>query len=241
MLNKKHGQSLGSALHDKTVRKTTGVLLLISCILSLSLYATAFKNVYSQLSTNSDDGTVIPNIINFAIYFCQIFIAIWFLSYKGKKDQIFNTDAVIGIVFLYFFITASFYILSRLTEPIIYHSSLKKYLLIWLITAILILTVLYILNKKQNQSFISIYQNSMIRKASGVLIIIDGIIDLSNKLNSLLGTFWVMDFLGGSFNFRDKSIMYNAARIIVFTLQIGFGIYMLKYYKNKDIKEDLTH
>jgi len=100
--------------------------------------------------------------------------------------------------------------------------------------------VLYILNKKQSQSFVSIFNNNTIRKATGVLVLIEGLISLSININSVINTIWLRGFMGGNEFHFAQSITLSIVGFIIIAIQILLGIYLLRSNKEKTAKHNIA-
>ena len=233
MLNKKHGQNIAAIYKDNTVRKTTGILILISGLISLFVYIPADINAIAQIIKSNIDSSVIPNIVSATLIICQILIAIYLLKCKIKTNEGYIVETVLGVAYLHTIITFTFSLADELSQSIISHASLNEYFLLRFVPLAVILLVLYGLNKKRNQSTISIFNDNTARKTTGVLIIVDGLISISIIINTVINIVWLRNFLGGSVNHTAQSITQNIVRSIIFICQILLGLYLLKYYKTK--------
>lgn len=112
----------------------------------------------------------------------------------------------------------------------------------WLIIVILTILGLCIYIKRADGKFNLIFiHNPMIRLTSGLLIIFEGIINLSNKVSVLL--FNIQTFLQTASSFGENSneiirvaLTSNVIPILTNLLQILFGLYLVLYKrKNNEI------
>jgi|GEM_PF-2203425 len=239
-LNKKQNQGFGDIFKDNTVRKTTGVLITINVLISLLVAIPAVTNAISQIISNNIDASVIPTIISFAFILFQILIGVYLLKYTRKDNGQYITKTVIGSAYLFTSITTAFALVRAVLLSIIYHDTLNEYFFLRFVPLAAILVVLFILNKKQDQSFVSAFQDNTVRKSTGVLILISGLISLSNEINSVINTIWLTGFLGRSDFHTAQSIMSNIICFVIVVIQILLGIYMLKLYKRKTGEQNIV-
>lgn len=152
---------------------------------------------------------------------------------------------ILGIGFLFTIITGLFSFLGRLT--IIFTSdSLKQGLSVflwrsslWLVIIAAIIIILYRLNKKLNQDIYTMLSDRFLRRATAILVIIDGVIKLAGLLPinfmSIKSTIEAATQAGfyAANGIIAKSILSNGTSIIVLLIQIIFGIYILRYHKKQ--------
>jgi len=239
-LNKKRNQSLSTIFKDCTARKTMGVILLKSGLISSFLYIPSSINAVSLIIKDEIDLSVIPSIICVLLFICQILLGLYLLKCKLKTDEMCKSESVIGIAFLYTFITFIFSLVEKLSQAIISCNSLDEYFLLRFATYVTILLVLYILNKKQSQSFVAIFNNNTIRKATGVLVLIEGLISLSIKINSVIDTIWLRGIIRDDVLHFVQSITLSIVGFIIIAIQILLGIYLLRSNKEKTAKHNIA-
>ena len=238
-LNKKRGQSLFTAFKDNTSRKTIGALILAGSIITIFLSVPALINSISQIINNNNDGERIPNIIYFMQILCPIVIALYFLKCKDKTGGDSEYSVVFGVPFFCIFINACFSLLEEFTLPIVSHSPFKLYFFIWFFSTLLVLIALFLIMRKRNQGVIATFQNRIVRKATGILVIISGIIEISSILNSLFASVWLIDFLGGMDSQAQLDIVLEIVRLIIYACEIVLGVFILKIKTNNISNENL--
>jgi hypothetical protein len=147
--------------------------------------------------------------------------------------------AVLGIVFLFTLITGVLSFVGKLS--IIFMSdSLNEGLSLffrrnslWIIFMAGIIIVSYNFSKKSNQNIYAMLSDRTIRMTTGVLVIIDGLIDSASLLPvnimSIKSAIDVSKQAGLSVaGIITKSIITNSISLIMLLVQIIFGIYILR-------------
>lgn len=152
---------------------------------------------------------------------------------------------IMGIALLYTMITSISLLLSRLTIFISQDHLektidlfLQRYAL-WIIVVIGTIVILNVYSKKLNQkSYSNILENRVVRLTTGVLVSLDGLINLSSLLP--LYTMNVKSSIQLSNETRvtieamvTKLLMSNLLSLVIILCQIFVGIYLVKYYKKK--------
>lgn len=153
-----------------------------------------------------------------------------------------ENKVILGIAFLFTVITGFFSLLSKISI-IFTNVNLKmgltqfgwKYSL-WIVFIAGIIIVLYRLNKKSNQSIYEMIGNRTIRTATGVLVIIDGLIAFANSLPIRFMSIKSMIETSKYISLRidglyEKNIIENVIFLVVLLIQIIFGILILRYHK----------
>ncbi len=235
-LNKKRNQRIGEIFKDCTARKTIGVIILISGFTSLLGYIINAISSASIMLETETFSSIIPIIISVLLVVCQVLIGLYFLKCKRKTDGVCKSETVIGIAFLYSIINFVFSLVEKLSQATISQHSLDEYFSLWFVPYVIILLVLYILNNKQSQSFISIFNNNTIRKATGVLVLIEGLISLSLLINTVINSIWLRSFIGVNGYLLVQSITRSIVGFLIVVIQILFGIYLLRFNKEKTAK-----
>lgn len=230
-LNKMQNQSFISLFQDNTVRKSTGVLILISGLMSLSVYIYALVNAVSLIWEGKPDSSVILNISGFIFIVLTILMGTYLLKYKGKTGEGYSAKIVFGIAYLYTIVATAFSLVTKLSRNIGSGVMLNTYYYLWLVFAAAILFVLYRLNKKQNQGFASAFQDDTVRKSTGVLILISGLISLSELLNAVKNIVLLINSNYVTNDYIHLSIIRNSILFVIVVCQILYGIYLLRKSK----------
>lgn len=156
-----------------------------------------------------------------------------------------NPATVMGIALLYTIVTSLFSFLNRLTLFIVPQSGFTSTLnlffqknTLWIIVAAAIIIALSVYLKKMNLNFNDdIIKNNRICLISGILIAIEGLINLSSLLpdyisSSRLSIQASQLVTGNMANSPAKYIVIsNIISIFIILLQIITGIYLAKFYK----------
>lgn len=136
-------------------------------------------------------GSVINvNILPILIILIEIIVGIILLKYKSKVEQATLSEdemkTIAGVALLFTIITSVFYILENIVEiRFYYHMGINWTFytnFLWLIVAVAIISYMIIYNRKLNQSIEAIIRNEVIRKGTGLLFLINGLISLSINL-----------------------------------------------------------
>lgn len=159
-----------------------------------------------------------------------------------KHEEVKN---ILGITLLYTIVTGILSFLSRLNVFLTRDNFGKVANLflrrngLWIIVVAGIIIILSVYTKKLNQKFFSdILQNRSIRLIAGVLIALEGLINLSSLLPicimSVRSSIQVSQQLGESMEgIITKTILSNVISVVVILFQILVGIYLVKFYKKK--------
>jgi hypothetical protein len=230
-LNKKQNQSLLSLLRDNTVRKTTGILILTSGLLSLSVYISPIVSIVSMLNVGGNNSIVAITALSFLIILCEIFIGIYMVIYKDKTNEEYSAKEVLGIAFLYSAANTAFSLAPKLSSLIKSSSGINVYNLLWYIFAAAILAFLYRLNRRQKQGLVTAFQNETVRKSTGALILTGGLISASNLINSVRSIYSLIGSDYGTDNYIHSSIVTESISFVIVFIQIAFGIYLLEKSK----------
>jgi hypothetical protein len=151
---------------------------------------------------------------------------------------------IFGIAFLFTLITGFFSFPSKLsiifTSDNLYQG-LSLFLWrssLWLVFIAGIIIILYWLNKKLNQDIYVMLSDRVIRMATAILVIIDGLIKLASLLpinfmsiKSIIDVATQAEFYANGI--VAKSIITNGISLVVLLIQIVFGIYILRYHKKQ--------
>lgn len=160
-----------------------------------------------------------------------------------EHEQIKN---VLGTALMFTIITSVFSLLNKLSTLILTNGGLKKGVnifiennILWIIVAAAIILLLIIYIKKLNQvSYLDILQNENIHLSTGVLVALQGLINLSSLLPiyimSIQTSLKIPYFAGKSIEeMGRKTIIVDVISAAIIFCQILFGIYLAKYYKKK--------
>lgn len=229
-LAKKQNQGIASTFRDYTVRKTAGLLILTGGLVTITTYIPAGINVVSLVIKNAYDPSVLPNIITCIIPLLQILVGIYLLIHKSKQGGEYTAKTVFGIAFLFNVITLALSLIRELLTNINSSNSSSAYYWLRLFCIAVILLVLYRLNRKQNQRFAAMFEDGIIRKSTGVLILITGVMSLPSLYSSVTNIFAMINMVGGT-NRIQSNIIQIVVRFIIVACQIAFGIYLVKKSK----------
>lgn len=151
----------------------------------------------------------------------------------------------VSILFIVF--TSAFSLASRLVAPIVMKGmmayNLQSFLfknIIWIIIAAAIIIILTSYAKKLGiQSYSDLIKDTLIRKTAGLLIIIEGLIDLSNLIptciSSIISSTQASHLMRGNANgITARIITSDIISIIIILCQVFLGIWLIKLYKEKD-------
>lgn len=152
----------------------------------------------------------------------------------------------IGVSLLFIIITSAFSLVSRLVAPIVMKGmmayNLQSFLfknIIWLIIAAAIIIILTSCTKKLGiQSYSDLIKDTLIRKTTGFLIMLEGLIDLSNLIptcvSSIISSTQASHLMGANTNgITARIITSDIISIIIILCQIFLGIWLIKLYKEK--------
>lgn len=169
----------------------------------------------------------------------------WRDAHKGGSFTNKGNKTVLGIAFLSTLISVVFNFLSRLSEiftNVNLHNGLIQFCWrssLWVVISAGAIIVLYILNKKAEQSIRAMLDDTIIRRTSGILVVIDVLIKLAGIL------FIVFMSIKSAMELPKQSgldvhrilvnsVVSNTISLIIIVIQIIFGVYMLKYYKKRN-------
>jgi hypothetical protein len=156
-----------------------------------------------------------------------------------------EVKTILGIALLYTIVTSILSFLSRLNAFLMQDGFEKATNLflqrnaLWIIVVTGVIIILSVYTKKLKQKFYSdVLQNRIIRLTTGVLIALEGLINLSSILPicimSVNLSIQVSQQAGESMEgIITKSIMSNAISVIIIIFQILIGIYLVKFYEKK--------
>lgn len=154
---------------------------------------------------------------------------------------------VIGVSLLFIIMTSALSLIGLLLAPIIlkgvmtynFQSFLLKNIL-WIITAGAIIIILTSYAKKLGmQGYSDLIKNTVIRKTAGLLIMLEGLIDLSNTIPASISSITsstrsaqLMGRNGGEM--AARVVTSNILYIAIILLQIFLGVWLIKLYKEKE-------
>ena len=154
-----------------------------------------------------------------------------------------DSKIILGISFLFTTIICVFSLLGKLTIIFSSNNLLEGLYVfcnrssLWIVIVLGIIAVLYRLNHKQSQDVFTMLRDTTIRKTSSVLVIIDGLINLSGFLPVILSIKSSLEILKGNSSNNignlNKIIVIDFISLAIVICQILFGIYLLKYYESK--------
>jgi hypothetical protein len=163
-----------------------------------------------------------------------------------KMNKEFKT--IVGVSLIFTFITGTVSFIGRLGQLFISAGSLKALQiffsrnLLWIITVAAIIITLFFISKQLEMNIhADIFQNQIVCLAAGILVTIDGIMNLSSfipififSIQSLIDT---TNRVSLQTDFIVKNIATNASSLIALLLQIIVGIYFVNRYKINRSKE----
>lgn len=165
-----------------------------------------------------------------------------------EHNENFKTT-VVGVSLLFIVFTSAFSLVSRLVAPIVMkgmmaynlQSFLFKNILWIIIAAAIIITLTSYAKKLEIQSYSDLVKDTLIRKTAGLLIIIGGLIDLSNLIpsciSSIISSTQVSHLMRGNTNgITARIITSDIISIIIILCQVFLGFWLIKLYKEKASK-----
>lgn len=160
-----------------------------------------------------------------------------------KHDKI---NYSLGTALLLTIITSIFSLPSRLSTLIVRNDGFInrinifiKYNILWIIVVSVIIVSLSIYIKKSNErGYLDIFQNENIRLITGILVSLDGLINLSKLLPSYImsiqASLKIPSFAEANIELvSTKIIISDIISVTAFLCEIFFGVYLAKYYKKK--------
>lgn len=155
-----------------------------------------------------------------------------------------NLKIIVGVSILFLIITSALTLVDLLLAPVIlmgvmtynFQSFLLKNIL-WIITAGTIIIILTSYAKKLGmQHYSDLIKDAVIRKTAGLLIMLEGLIDLSNiipasisSITSSTRSAQLMGRKGGEM--ATRVVTSNILYIAIILLQIFLGIWLFRLYK----------
>lgn len=233
MLNRTKHLSFLTLSKDNIVRKATGGVIIINGLTSIFIYLSQVVYAVSLVISRNIDESVVPTLVYFIFILCQIFVGLFLIKRKNNDYEQNDTGVVIGTVYLYTLIMVAFSLLTNLVRIMINPTSLNKFSFLWLTCIVIMIIILYLLNKRQNQSLASVFYNDTDRKSAGILMIISGVIAISVLLNSVINIFWLLDSNLSDNKYAVSNIMLSAIKLFIIACQIGLGAYLLKKSSSK--------
>ena len=152
-----------------------------------------------------------------------------------KNEQM---KTVLGIALLYTIITGAFSFITKL----MFDANLRIFLnrdALWLVTVAVIIIILTTNIKKLNQGiYFNVLNDSTIRIAAGILVILQAIIILSSYLpmwtTGIISTIQSLKMTQQNDLMTLKIELFtDIIQIVIQLCQIFVGVYLLKFYKNK--------
>jgi hypothetical protein len=153
---------------------------------------------------------------------------------------------VSGIAIVYIITTSVFSFLNKLSLLIIKDDSsnigFKTFFsssILWIIVVAGIIIALTIYANKYNQKVcLNILDNTIVRSSAGILISIEGLVNLSSSLpiriSGINSAIQVSQQVGQTVQgIIAQSIVSNTVAIAISICQILFGVYLVKFYKEK--------
>jgi hypothetical protein len=160
-----------------------------------------------------------------------------------RHEQI---NTVLGSALLFTVITSIGSLPSRLSTLILTNgrliggpNSFVNNNILWIIVVAIIIILLIAYIKKSNEtSCLHVLQNENIRLTTGVLVAIDGLVNLSSLLPTYIiiiqSLLKIPHYVGDGMEvLSSKIITVDVITVAIILLQIFFGIYLVKCYKKK--------
>lgn len=159
-----------------------------------------------------------------------------------KNEEI---KTILGIALLYSTITGILSLLNRLAIFILqgsYGDTIKFFIqknALWFIVVIGTIFILSLYIRKLTPKFLPyIIQDKVICLVTGILVIIEGLINFSIILPifiiSMQTSIQTLNIMGESINgLISKTIISNGIPLFFYILQMVLGIYIIKFYKGK--------
>lgn len=156
-----------------------------------------------------------------------------------EKNEQINT--VLGSALLFTIITSTFSLPNKLSTLILTKSGFNTFInrdCLWLMVVLVIIIGLIMYIKKSNQKGLAILQNENIRLTTGVLVALQGLIELSSSLPMYIGSIQASLQIPHSVGkdievMSSKTILIDIISVVVIICQILYGVYFTKYYKKR--------
>ncbi|SMC72364.1 hypothetical protein [Papillibacter cinnamivorans] len=232
--NRKQNQRFRTIFQDSTVRKAAGALIIITGLTGLSVYLPQIIYAFSSLVNRNSDLSTVPTIVTVILILFQIAVGLFLLRCKGSACGQYNAGTVLGIALFYTVLTAAYSLLTKLAQIIFLRNSYNQYFFWWIGCIAAIILVLYALNKKRHQGLSSVIHDDTARKSAGILMIINGIVDISVLVNSVVNIIWLLNSNITSTVYAVSSITLDMIKFIILACQIGLGAYLLKSKRKAD-------
>ena len=138
---------------------------------------------------------------------------------------------VLGIALLFAAMTGLLSVLAQLPSLILYRDitggkAIIHYTLVLLILAVCITLTLYILNRKQGQSLKEMFKDNVIRKSTGVLSIIIGLIYSSTVIQLLISS--LCSYIKYKSELVHTSVVIDSVNVLLVIILVLFGVYLLR-------------
>lgn len=150
------------------------------------------------------------------------------------------------IALLFIIITSIFSLPSKLSTLILNNGGFKngihifiRHNILWIIVVSITIILLKTYIKKSNKTgYLNLLQNKNVSLTTGILVALQGLINLSNLLPTYIMSIQSSFQLPNSFQsniklIREKIIIIDVISIAMILCQIFFGVYLAKYHKRK--------
>lgn len=155
-----------------------------------------------------------------------------------------QVNTILWIALLFTIITSIFSLPNRLSVLIVTNvgNGLSKFIttnVLWIIVVMAIIVVLIVNIKKSEQtSFVTILQNENIRIGTGILVALQGLINLSSTLPtyiiSIQSLYKIPQSVGANMEkIIMRTLIVDIISVAIILCQIFFGVYLAKCYKKK--------
>lgn len=225
--HKRHGKTLTEFFKDNTARKTLGAVLLSEIAFRTYLQFFALKSAVSIYNSKITEFSLLPNIISSFLFLLNVFIGFYLLIFKKSTGEA-DREKIIGTTFIYILLVTVFYLALKLIKAVIdsLPLSFDFYFRGGLLT--LIIAVLFLLSKIFRFSLAASFHNDEIKKAAGILIILNAVLDIPNifvYIKNYLTFYWQVGI--DLTNLLD-TLVPKSISIVFIALQIYLGRSLMK-------------
>ncbi|NCB73886.1 MAG: hypothetical protein EOM51_03965 [Clostridia bacterium] len=250
-LNKKQGQNLPIILKDHNIRKSMGLIILLSGLLSLAdslpsiILSLAIPPV-EKISTTSSTISVEQSInwpgisFYFFIVACPILAGILLYTHKDKnlaayESETYSFSIIQGTTLLYIIFSSLFALVSKATSFLFTHSnsfgllSALNYSKFWLLLMAAVVCALCLTCRKHKLKLLDLFRNSSVRLSVGFLILIGGIGDFVSFISTQIVALHNLKQLPEiAMNDYESNLPKRLVSLAILVIQLLLGVYFLR-------------
>lgn len=151
-----------------------------------------------------------------------------------KREQV---DTAIGTALLFIAFTSIFSMLNKLVATLLIGGEIGFFIklnILWLlVVAAIIVALIGYINKSNEKGYLDILQNENICIITGVLVALEGLVNLSSALPSYIMSIQMASTVADSSS--GKVVAADVICIIIYLCQILFGSYLARRLINKKV------